>query len=430
MKINKHNYEAFFLDYHEGNLTPQQVADLLLFVEQNPQLKEEFESFENIMLEDYSSYNFSNKQELKKEISLQNQEEYFIRSVEGTLNKTEEQLLNNYLKQHPQFLPEFGLFQKTKLVADSTIVFEGKENLKRIPETADNLLISAVEGLLSKEESTLLKQQLIVDSLMNQEFKLYQQTKLQADPAVVYKNKEELKRKNRKTIPLFYYISGVAAAVLLLFGLFTFFNNGKAPEPGLAVETTPVLKNNSGSSSQDIPAISPEKNPVDPGLVNSLAVKNEKNKRGSNNVNPVIPEKNIPVITEQQEHIVFNTPVEIKEAPEKQIVQEKTMSADVYKSDAVAKTEDVKAPSKEFLSLGQMAAAKIKEKTLDPETLEIEKKNGRLKKINAWDIAQIVAKGVSKVTGKKVEAKPQYNEEGEVTAYALGAGGFQISRAR
>ena len=48
--INKNNYEAFFLDYYEGNLTTEQVAELLLFIEQHPEHKEEFESFENISL--------------------------------------------------------------------------------------------------------------------------------------------------------------------------------------------------------------------------------------------------------------------------------------------------------------------------------------------------------------------------------------------
>ena len=61
MNINKNNYEAFFLDYHEGNLSPQQVADLLLFIEQHPELEEEFESFENFSIADNNTFNFENK---------------------------------------------------------------------------------------------------------------------------------------------------------------------------------------------------------------------------------------------------------------------------------------------------------------------------------------------------------------------------------
>ena len=88
MSINKNNYEAFFLDYHEGNLSPQQVADLLLFVEQHSEYREEFESFENVTLDDLIDVSFEDKESLKKEITLLNREEYFIRSVENTLNIT------------------------------------------------------------------------------------------------------------------------------------------------------------------------------------------------------------------------------------------------------------------------------------------------------------------------------------------------------
>ena len=117
MSINKTNYEAFFLDYHEGNLSPQQVADLLLFVEQHPELKEEFESFENFVLEDLSSIEFENKSNLKKQITLENKEEYFIRSVENTLNVTEKDLLNNFIKQHPHY---FGIIKVLAVIREES----------------------------------------------------------------------------------------------------------------------------------------------------------------------------------------------------------------------------------------------------------------------------------------------------------------------
>ena len=114
MNINKNNYEAFFLDYHEGNLTPQQVADLLLYIEQHPELREEFESFENIILEDFSDITFENKSGLKKEITIDNKDEFFIRSIENTLTPAEKALVTDFIKQHPQYATDFELFQKTK----------------------------------------------------------------------------------------------------------------------------------------------------------------------------------------------------------------------------------------------------------------------------------------------------------------------------
>ena len=84
----------------------------------------------------------------------------------------------------------------------------------------------------------------------------------------------------------------------------------------------------------------------------------------------------------------------------------------------------------EFLSLTEMAVKKFKENTLDEKTLAAEKKSGRLKKLSGWDLAKAVAKGVSKLTGRDVKVEPKYNDNGDVTAYALGAGSFEITRAR
>lgn len=425
MNINKHNYEAFFLDYHEGNLTPQQVAELLLFVEQHPELKEEFESFENFSLEDFSTCHFDNKEQLRKEITEQNKEEYFIRSVDGTLNKAETELLDIYLKQHPQFSFEFELFQKTKLTPDLHVVFENKAQLKKTAETADNLLIAAVEGLLTNEERILLKQQLSADAELRRDLALFQQTKLSADPSVVFENKEELKRKERKIIPLFYYASAIAAAVLILFGLFFLFSQDHA-------EKQPMAKNDKlqkqeplrQKSSIVIPDINAKTVAV------SYAKKENVKKKNSVSAPEADHLKANPVVSEPEDLTQTNT-ANKPEVPQEPVISNNSAIPDPVNSNSVAKAESPeKAPSKEFLSLGQIAAKTIKEKTLDPEVLAMEKKSGRLKKFSGWDALQVIAKGINKVTGAKVEAKPTYNEEGEVTAYALGAGGFQISRGK
>jgi hypothetical protein len=426
MKISKHNYEAFFLDYHEGNLTPGEVAELLLFVEQHPELKEEFESFENFTLEDFSSYNFENKENLKKQISDQNKEDYFIRSVDGTLTSADTELLDQFLKQHPQYAVEFELFGKTKLIPDLSIVFENKAQLKRVPETADHLLISAVEGLLTTEESNLFNQQLAVDPELRRELGLYQQTKSTPDATVIYAGKE-LKRKERKIIPFYYYATAIAAAVLLLFGLFFLFNNGKDAAPEMAKNTNPV-KQETAPIKEGTALIKEVTNPA----THELAVSVTKNK----NVKPVhpvpVPKDSLkmdPPKSEEPKNLAENNP-ENKVAPQ-EITPPGNAPVNPANSNSVAKADSpVKAPSPEFMSLAQIAAAKIKEKTLDPEVLAMEKKNGKLKKISGWDVLQVVAKGASKLTGKKVEAKPTYNEEGEVTAYALGAGGFGFSKGK
>ena len=46
--LSRSNYEIYFLDYYEGNLTESQRRELMSFLEQNPDLKEEFDSFVNV----------------------------------------------------------------------------------------------------------------------------------------------------------------------------------------------------------------------------------------------------------------------------------------------------------------------------------------------------------------------------------------------
>ena len=368
MNINKHNYEAFFLDYHEENLTPQRVADLFLFIEQHPELKEEFENFENFTLKDISSIAFENKSSLRKEITLKNKEEYFIRSVENTLNTTELTLLNNFLKQHPQFLIDFELFKKTKLSIDTAIVFE---------------------------------------------------------------EKEKLKHRNKKVIPFFYYISA-AASILLLFGLFFLFNKNDI-KPELAHKEN--VPQNKPIALIAASKLSTKKNAEDNFVKHkesfAVVVKQEKIKikniilEGSSEGSPKeISSLAITYENENKKPLVINKDSLVMASSDlKQTKNDSNVVAQVEKKYETAK------PSR-FISLPELAVEKIKETLLDKNSVRAQKKSGRLKKINGWDIAQIITRGISKFTGRKVEVKPYYNDEGNVTAYALSAGRFQFSKER
>jgi uncharacterized protein YbcI len=526
--INKNNYEAFFLDYHEGNLSPQQVADLLLFIAQHPELKEEFESFENVTLDDVSEIEYSNKADLKKEITIANRTDYFIASVENTLSAEEQKLVALFIQQHPKFLPEFQLFQKTKITVDDSIVFENKERLKKasvlLPkkevtsfpslgkvdelliaslegvlseeeqllltqqltvdaemqhqlnlfkqtklvaesaivfenkerlkrkeivllstEEVDNLLIASVEGILSSEEQAALSQQLAVDANMQQQLNSYQQTKLIADATIVYENKDELKREKKKVIPFFYYVAA-AASVVLLFGLFSLFNGNKTNEQeGIAAQTEDAKKTpveNKIDSTDQLKNNAPLNTTTIVNKTETAAVvknkKNPSNRVEKNNVvkQPVntIELTNQPVVKIKEEERKQIAP--IIEAPKEDVLvnneqPKNTISTTAPTNDVIAsiqeKTNSRRAGT-EYLSLKELATEKIKEKTLDDNTIAAQKKTGKLNNFSGWDFAQIVTKGISKLTGRNVEVKPTYNDEGVVTAYALG--GMQISRGK
>jgi len=132
MMITRDNYEAFMLDYFEGNLPSGKIDELMLFLENNPDLKEDLEDFEELTLVPEAPV-FENKLALKKGeqvIHLNNYEHYFIAEVEGENPPEITKLLAIFLKENPSKKTEFETYQKTKLAAP-VIVFEDKKVLKK-----------------------------------------------------------------------------------------------------------------------------------------------------------------------------------------------------------------------------------------------------------------------------------------------------------
>ena len=138
MQITRNNYEAYFLDYREKNLLPEQVAELMVFLEQNPDLKEEFESFENIVLVPEKNIRFNRKDSLKKnefkpfgKINENNYEELMIADLEGNLPKEDSKNLSGFLSLNPHLKLEYNFFRSTFLKPDNSIIYKNKESLKK-----------------------------------------------------------------------------------------------------------------------------------------------------------------------------------------------------------------------------------------------------------------------------------------------------------
>ncbi len=134
-KINRHNYEVFFLDYVEGNLDASQKEELFTFLSLNPDLKVELDEFEIITLGN-SSERFDIKNDLKKlyyegDIVHGNLDQFIIASLEGDLNNSQQEKLDEFLHNTPAYRGDYRLYTLTKLQADNSIVFFGKKGLKR-----------------------------------------------------------------------------------------------------------------------------------------------------------------------------------------------------------------------------------------------------------------------------------------------------------
>ncbi len=128
-KIDLHNYEAFYLDYTEGNLSTEDTAELLLFLENNPAIKSELDDFDLITLNSLENeqVDFSG---LKQNINPENAEEYIIGSVEGQLNEEDELELKALIaaNKHVELLA--NRYKKT-ILPKTTIPFPNKAKLKR-----------------------------------------------------------------------------------------------------------------------------------------------------------------------------------------------------------------------------------------------------------------------------------------------------------
>jgi len=134
MNININNYEAYFLDYHEGNLSLALVKELMEFLSKHPELREEFESFEPITLKDAEKINYDEKDALKRQltgINSGNFDVYAIEYLEGTLPAEMQKELKAFVAQNPSYQKDLELYIKTKLAPDTSLTFDDKSSLKR-----------------------------------------------------------------------------------------------------------------------------------------------------------------------------------------------------------------------------------------------------------------------------------------------------------
>lgn len=188
IKIDINNYEAFLLDYEEGNLNSTEIAALEMFISENPQLNI---SLENEVLPfkveptDSASYNYKN---LLKENN------------------------NN-------FINEADIEQIACFVADG---FFSENELKIIEKKFEN--------------------NFDFKNLVN----VYCKTKINPNKSVIYKNKENLKRKNTVILPVWKTTMAVAASVLLLLGIYLFLPNN------IENETTLISQKNTSEKIDEI----------------------------------------------------------------------------------------------------------------------------------------------------------------------------------
>jgi hypothetical protein len=137
MNINHTNYEEFIIDYLDNKLSPVDTANLLLFLEQNPEIKEEMQDMGNFTLKAELSEHLGFKESLYQpndvdalNLSPDNYPHYFIAASEGDLSSEGISRLNSFLLAHPELREEYKLYTYCKVKPQSRIVYPEKDKLK------------------------------------------------------------------------------------------------------------------------------------------------------------------------------------------------------------------------------------------------------------------------------------------------------------
>ncbi len=203
MEINRTNYEAYFIDYLEGNLDERLVDSFIEFLKLNPDLKEELEMYEPVSVIP-SPIAFENKIDLYKE-KYDSEEEFnqaAIASLEGNLSEEAEQEFKQYVSSHSEKQKDLALFSKTILKADESIVFSKKSNLYKRPLGKTILLWTsrvAAVLVLAVAVFSLLKKQ---PAELNQENQLAKTEQNIEKQEITPSNKTEIAETIQTEIPV------------------------------------------------------------------------------------------------------------------------------------------------------------------------------------------------------------------------------------
>ncbi len=136
MKINRHNYESYLIDYIEGNISDQDRGEMQIFLSANPDIYAEMQDINNIILAPKAADTLQDKYLLKRDniteaVNCNYIEKLCIAKIENDISETEETELKNIIKDNTQNARTLELFAKTKLKSNNNIKYPYKKKLEK-----------------------------------------------------------------------------------------------------------------------------------------------------------------------------------------------------------------------------------------------------------------------------------------------------------
>jgi hypothetical protein len=368
MEIDINNYESVLIDYFDGNLNALEVAEVLLFLEQHPEIKNEFEAL-------------------------------------GTLPETENISIGSDFKSNLK-----------KLNAHQSLA----------EKSFNDLMIAQLEGETSVKENVIINEMIEGNQSLIKLKNTFQLTKLAPDLTINYPDKSALKRKEAIVFYLNKRFAAAAALLLLASLVFLIYRNSNSNIDKLEIAQTnnkAIETNQVKEKVKVIEEAHPQKN---------IALKvNEKSPKKHftapsklNNATTVILAEVMPSRVN-----INSLPIKPIASIENNVaLNSKSISGDLIPVEIVAGKEASRA--EDFLTIGNFMKKKIIERGKD-NLLEKEKPlNTEELTIDPLTVASVGADILEKTTGKKVFLSRSFDKTGSVKSYTFAAGDFKFERIK
>ncbi|HPH82715.1 MAG TPA: hypothetical protein PL185_09075 [Flavobacteriales bacterium] len=264
-KIDFTNYEAWLLDYAEGNLSAENTAELLLFLEQHPELKIDVEGLMEFTLpaEEPVKVDFKSSL-LKDEADVKEHFEHLcLAYYDKSISSEEKNELDFILQQKPHWEKEFKAFGFTYFQSEPEIEFAAKASLKKqfqLEGSFDDQAVKAIEGLLSEDDRRAFEQSMEGDASKLYAWKAFQRTVLVKEN-LEFPAKDQLYQQvgGGRVMPIWTRWVAAAASIALLIGAFTLLNREEVPtgiagiRPDTGIVVRPVKAVEQVESNEMIP---------------------------------------------------------------------------------------------------------------------------------------------------------------------------------
>lgn len=373
MEINIHNYESVLIDYFDGQLNALEVAEVLLFLEQHPEIKREFETF-------------------------------------GTLPEPDSALIESDFKLSLKKLSKHSFLAQ---------------------KSFNELIIDQIEGNCTASENKIIDEIIAENSSLLKLKNTFALTKLKPDLNELFTNKHSLKRKEAVIFYLNRKFAAAAALLLLATLVFLIYKNAdKQIAPVELVQTenknTPQVPETEVKNAFD----RQQKNSLIE--VQSLAFQNDQNKY-SRTAKPAAKPTTLAIL---EEPIMERKNNEFASIPIQQVAKMKNSDklSTIYINENITPVEILASatPQKlsDFLTIGDWMKKKIIERGQN-NLKENEKPvaNEELV-IDPMTVASVGANIVEKTTGKKVFLSRSFDKAGSVKSYTFAAGNFKFERIK